>query len=60
MLGKGLEADTGIRRCVIDADEETQPVCLTPCVPLLREVTNKADVLDFLHSAAVRLSDAVT
>jgi hypothetical protein len=47
MLGKGLEADTGILRCVIDADEETQPVGLAPCVPLFREVTNKADVLDF-------------
>jgi hypothetical protein len=60
MLGKGIETDTGIPRWFIDADEETQPICLAPCVPLLGEVTDKGDVLDFLHSAPVRLSDAVT
>jgi hypothetical protein len=58
MLGKGLEADTGVGRGVIDAHQK--PVGFAPCIPLFREITDKADALDLLHPAAVGLCNAIT
>ena len=54
MLGKSGEVDaTGSRGFAIDADKQTEPVNLTPCGFLARQIPNETDGQGVLNPSSV-------